>query len=319
MVKGSSLIGLNLVKVPSESSPGVHYEVDTLLGKCECTIGSSGAPCKHQFVVWASLKISVPNFMPFFSKEERMRFARIAIGDAALEDPSLFDDLRNTDIQIHALQELEIMQISDNVIDPVSANEPADITCSNNAEQLTSPEDSSSSLVSSQSKHTKESALKDLEESFKLMRIMVSASDADQSCLEGVSKFRRRLEKLSKNQIISALHKFGSSQYLRKKGEINRIASQTGIPRAENKAIGVQPSSVQRRKNKNGSRKRLLRGGSSILSSKSVLPAPSIKRKHGHGLSKNVDDNVKPAKKHSANMKSRSRPTYKKVEKEKKK
>ena len=273
---------------------------------------------KHQFVVWASLKISVPNFMPFFSKEERMRFARIAIGDAALEDPSLFDDLRNTDIQIHALQELEIMQIFDNVIDPVNASEPADITCSNNVEQLPIPE-SSSSLVSSQSKYTKESALKDLEESFKLMRIMVSASDADQSCLEGVSKFRRRLEKLSKNQIISSLHKFGSSQYLRKKGEISRIASQTGIPRAENKAIGVQPSSVQRRKNKNGSRKKLLCGGSSILSSKSILPAPSIKRKRGHGLSKNVDDNVKPAKKHSSKMKSRSRPTYKKVEKEKKK
>ena len=48
-----------------------------------------------------------PNFSPFFSKEERMRFAEIALGEAALANPSLFDDLRlNPDAQIAALEDL---------------------------------------------------------------------------------------------------------------------------------------------------------------------------------------------------------------------
>ena len=45
--------------------------------------------------------------MPFFCKEDRMKFAEIAIGDAVNKDDSLFDDLRiNTDEQIIALEEL---------------------------------------------------------------------------------------------------------------------------------------------------------------------------------------------------------------------
>ena len=112
MVRGCKLLSPNLVQVASEDSPELLYTVDTVLGKCECIIGSNGAPCKHQFVVWASLKMAIPNFMPFFCKEERMRFAEIAIGDAALEDPTLFDNLRlNTDIQVAALEELNTIDI----------------------------------------------------------------------------------------------------------------------------------------------------------------------------------------------------------------
>lgn len=113
MVRGCSLISPHLVRVPSEDSPEVTYTVDTVLGKCECIIGSNGAPCKHQFVVWASLKMKNTNFMPFFCKEERVRFAEIAIGDSALEDLTLFDDLRlNTDIQVATLQELNSIDVA---------------------------------------------------------------------------------------------------------------------------------------------------------------------------------------------------------------
>ena len=53
-----------------------------------------------------------PNFMPFFCKEERVRFAEIAIGHSALEDIALFDDLRlNTDIQVATLQELNTIDV----------------------------------------------------------------------------------------------------------------------------------------------------------------------------------------------------------------
>ena len=108
MVRGCTLIGPNLLKVPSEDSESdKEYIVDTVLGKCECMVGSNGAPCKHQYVVWASLKKANPNFMPFFCKEDRMKFGEIAIGNAVREDDALFDELRiSTDEQIIALEEM---------------------------------------------------------------------------------------------------------------------------------------------------------------------------------------------------------------------
>lgn len=113
MVRGCTLIDKNLVKVPSEETPNLTYIVDTVMGKCECSVGSTGAPCKHQFIVWASLKMGSTNFMPFFCKEERMRFAEIAIGEAAHQDATLFDDLRvkHYDIQVSTVENLSTLDI----------------------------------------------------------------------------------------------------------------------------------------------------------------------------------------------------------------
>ena len=84
-------VGLNPIRVPSESGPNVNYVVDTFLGTCESTVGISG---KHQFVVWTSKKRDSPNFMQFFCQEQRMRFARMAIREVAVSDPSLYEGLR---------------------------------------------------------------------------------------------------------------------------------------------------------------------------------------------------------------------------------
>ena len=257
MVNGSLLIGLNLIKVPSEESPDIAYVVDTVLGKCECIIGKSGAPCKHQFVVWATMKRSCPNFMPFFCKEERMRFAEIAIGDDAHDDPSLFDDLRiNADIQVDALQELEILMQS-SASETIASENPSYDGLPDGEGQMSAAAESDN--LASASKHTKEIALKNLEESYDMLRKLVTSPDADRNCYEGVSKFRNRQGKLSKNQVFSALHKFGSQHYFKK---INP-AAKTALKRAQKWSIGVQPTSTQRRKDGNGSKKRLLSGGNS--------------------------------------------------------
>ena len=84
MEMAAAKIGNYLYKVPSESQSDVSYVVDTFLGICECPVGKSGAPCKHQFVLWTSTQCPNPNFLPFFNREERMKFAEIAIGKAAL-------------------------------------------------------------------------------------------------------------------------------------------------------------------------------------------------------------------------------------------
>ena len=61
----------------------------------------------------------------------------------------------------------------------------------------------------------KEIALKELEESFEILRKMIDFSD--KNFTDGISKFTKRLKNnLSKNQIASSLHKFGTDHYMRK-------------------------------------------------------------------------------------------------------
>ena len=122
---------------------------------------------------------------------------------------------------------------------------------------------------------------------------------------ERIAKFRKRLGKLSTNQIVSELHKFGSVQYLKKIS----LASKSVLKRAQRKMINVQPTAVQRRTKENGSKKRVKWGGSSKLSSE--IPVQHASRKRTHELSRNIDNNVLSAKKHSRDMKSRCRPTIK--------
>jgi hypothetical protein len=73
--------GNNTFQMKSFSEEGRSYLVDMTLGVCECKSGINGAPCKHQFVLWANKIAHSANFLPVFSKEQRMKFAKIAIGD----------------------------------------------------------------------------------------------------------------------------------------------------------------------------------------------------------------------------------------------
>ena len=231
-------VGLNLIRVLTESEPNVNYVVDTFLGTCECTtVGISSAPCKHQFVVWTSKKRESPNFMPFFCQKQRMRFARMAIGEVVVSDPSLYEGLRKRSEEQMLLPESEIhIQADDDV--NISETEPT---------PGPSHAPDSSALV-------KELTIDNLDESFKIHRQMLNSSD--KSFCEGISNFHKRSNKLQKNQIISALHKFGSNQYLKK---INPAAKSI-VKKALRKLINVQPSAIQRRKKQNGSKKEFGKG-----------------------------------------------------------
>lgn len=65
-------------------SKNTTYLVDMSLGICECKRGTNGDVCKHQFVLWANKVAQGTNFLPVFSAEQRMRFAKIAIGNTML-------------------------------------------------------------------------------------------------------------------------------------------------------------------------------------------------------------------------------------------
>ena len=98
-------------------------------------------------------------------------------------------------------------------------------------------------------------------------------------------------------------------QYLKKISP----ALQSVLKRAQRKLINIQPTAVQRRKNKNGSKKKVKCGGKSTISSGSI-PAPRASRKRPHDLNKNIVSNVMSAKKHCRDMKSKNRPVFKKNE-----
>ena len=168
-----------------------------------------------------------------------------------------------------------------------------------------------SSRVLKESSHdggedVRETAFKELKESFDILQKMVSSDTADQSLFTGMSKLNKRLKRLSKNQISSALCKFGVPQFQ----HLNkRVSTTSAVRRAQKNMINVQPASVQRRKRKNGSKKAVRVPGK--LSNN--LPIPLTQRKRAHNLARNITDGVLPAKKHSKDMKSRFRPNVKKT------
>ena len=306
---GCSDVGLHRVRVPSETTPGKFYIVDMFLGTCECEVGSSGAPCKHQFILWATMKKSSPNFMPFFNKEQRMHFARIAIGDEALRHPELFEPLRKVEenVSITFDEDISIQTL------PFFDTQPADEIQSNIGTSEIQVQSIHNTSIEIERKDT---AMNDLEESFDIIRKMVASSD--KNFTDGISKFKQRLNSLSQNQVASAFHKFGTNQFLRKQMNA-RIASKSALKiaqkackRAQQNQIGVQPASQSRRKKKNGSRKSVPKGRSASSLTSSDLPVPIENRKREHVLAKNIEDNVPSAKKHSKDMKSRSRPVVKK-------
>ena len=47
---------------------------------CECEIGQSGAPCKHQYLIWLHVHKKGNAFLPFLTGEERKEYSFIAIG-----------------------------------------------------------------------------------------------------------------------------------------------------------------------------------------------------------------------------------------------
>ena len=153
----------------------------------------------------------------------------------------------------------------------------------------------------------KEEALENLEESFKILKQMVQSTDADSDTMKGIASFRKRLGKISKRQTVSALHKFGTVAYLKKlQPKVKSI-----VKRAERQNIGVQPTSIQRRRMKNGSKRKVLTGSQFCQTSMCPIPDPTRgKRKRKHQLGTNIADNVNSAKKHEVTMKSVSRPTF---------
>ena len=134
---------------------------------------------------------------------------------------------------------------------------------------------------------------------------MTLVDKADPQLLSGIIKMKSRLERLSSNQISSAMHCFGS-EFLYTKGISNKTKAKKG-------RIRVQPTAVERRKKGQSKTHQMLPNGKSVkLETVINLPNNSnYSRKRRHCFSENVSDNVAVAKKAGRNMTSRTRPLIK--------
>ena len=67
--------------VPStKQDTGFFYTVNSEIGTCSCAVGISGAPCKHQGAVSIKFCISMFNFVPSLTPDDRMIYTYIALG-----------------------------------------------------------------------------------------------------------------------------------------------------------------------------------------------------------------------------------------------
>jgi len=66
--------------VPSTQITGFFYTVNSEIGVCTCPVGMSGAPCKHQGAVAMKFHISMFNFIPSLTANDRMIYSYIALG-----------------------------------------------------------------------------------------------------------------------------------------------------------------------------------------------------------------------------------------------
>lgn len=79
----------------SESEYEVHndlkdttYQTDITLGMCECRTGKSGAPCKHQLLVYRNFPVPVYDCVPPTTQAEKNLLFHLATGQELENDPS---------------------------------------------------------------------------------------------------------------------------------------------------------------------------------------------------------------------------------------
>ena len=65
--------------VPSAQIPGRFYTVNSEICTCTCPVGINGTPCKHQGAVSAKFYISIFNFLPSLTPNDRMIYSYIAL------------------------------------------------------------------------------------------------------------------------------------------------------------------------------------------------------------------------------------------------
>ncbi len=191
-------VGNEIFKVPSFTCTNVQYLIDMNLSQCECPIGSNGAPCKHQYLLWLKHWSTISqNFLPIFNGKERQEFAKLAVGVSGPD--GLYEGIRDRITKVHPVAD-------HSNIEP--ANTMWDEAISQTTHE-TEMEDAESSQPTDADSCEAEKceAEKALNEAFSIIRQKLETGP---NFVSAVLKFSKRVRGMSDQRLASALHCFNS-------------------------------------------------------------------------------------------------------------
>lgn len=106
--------------VPStDQNSSIIYTVNSEIGMCTCSVGISGAPCKHQGAVAVKFNISIFNFLPSLTPDDRMLYGYVALGYTARES-SFYASLNGKFVSQHHEDFQATLRTSNNSINEIN-------------------------------------------------------------------------------------------------------------------------------------------------------------------------------------------------------
>ena len=267
-------------QVPSESKPAVMYDVNTAVGMCTCHVGSTGAPCKHQFLVGQTFRLSTLNDLPVDCPDMRLLFHELAVGTSSVPQ-EFFASLRTESERKVSSSARPLHPESE---DDMEVCEPeGDNDHTTEAERR------------SEKKQSIASGLYDFVTG--MMKELTECPEEMEKPLEAFLKTYGDLK--NRSQLASALTCFG------KTAAASASLSKPRYKLAGLKYISVQPTAVARRKNPLSGRRRLhvgrpMKGVSNAASKAKFSGAVLPRRKAPHNLSVCVENNQQLGKTHQA-------------------
>lgn len=207
---------------------GKTYYVDYSIGNCSCPVGKHGAPCKHQYAVVTKYNLTSEHFFPIHDSQMKNKLYFIATGKL-IDDDTWCDNLINQNKNTKVIQE-------PNVIVENSKKQCIDINNTNQNIPLLLSDEPDSKVIDN------------LKQTFNIL---------ENKLLKDGQLFRSPIKKFlglfndikTDSGLISALNTFG---------KYNGAGMPKFKPRKNlqgSKVIGVQTTTISRRKVIIGSRK----------------------------------------------------------------
>ena len=245
--------------------------MDMSLEVCSCYRGKDGAPCKHQYLIWAANIASCVNFVPISDADERQKLAAIALGCSL--PLSYYTSLRGKRSETHDDVDGGVSQQFVANTDEISIT-TSQMNLTLNSSNTSDGEDKAK-LVSN--------AVSSVQNACSVLTDMLQSSQ-DAKISEAALRFSKRLIQLTSSGLLnrklaSALFGFGQSELCKGKN---------------GKKIKVQPN--RKRKSGNCSHQAVGKGRPV------TLEVPMKRARQSHNLARSVRENRNCSKKSGSHV-----------------
>ena len=173
--------------------------------ECAAVRGKDGAPCKHQYLIWAANIATCINFVPISNPDERQKIAAIALGNTL--PLSYYTSLRGQSNDTDTYDAVDPQQAADH------ADRIAMTTCNS---QLNLTTDTCDAVDGGDQVQLVNNAVYSVQNACSVLTGMLQSCQ-DSKLSEAALKFSERLTQLAgssltKGKLASALFDFGQSE-----------------------------------------------------------------------------------------------------------